>query len=363
MPTVNFDDILDIRTGGANMGLGQGDTQIVPATTPEAWRQRANDLRRLYRQMLGIVPADHQNVPLDIQRESRQDGGDHWRCQVSYRLSQSERTTAWLLIPKDQSRPLPGLLTNHPTTPMGKEQTIGHDPTPQGQDRAYGLELVRRGYVTLSWDLMTANTRQFPGLDPFDTQAFYDRYPDWSARGKDIHDAMRAVDALAGLPEVDPNRIGSMGHSQGGGMSIDAMVLDDRIKVGVSNCGDWPMRFMKNPLARCRTQWWVGMPALRPLVMTGKPVPVDVHEKLALIAPRPFLLITSLVDWDYALSEEPATRPVWDNLHANVKKAYGLCGHADAFESHLHTKGHCYHRSERDLTYAFLDKHLKPPRG
>lgn len=358
MPSHLFDDILDIRVGGPKMGRGEGETAVVGASSVQQWQQRADDLRHLYVQTLGTIPADHRDVPLDLQRQGREDGGDHWRYQLTYRLSSSEQTSAWLLVPKEQTGPLPGLLTNHPTTPLGKEQTIGRDPTPQGQDRAYGLELVRRGYVTLSWDLMTANTRQFSGLEPFDTQAFYDRYPHWSARGKDIHDAHRAVDVLCSLPEVDPNRIGSMGHSQGGGMSIDAMVMDPRIKVGVSNCGDWPIRFMKNPLARCRTEWWVGTPALRPYVMTGKPVPVDVHEKLALIAPRPFLIITSLVDWDYSLAEEPITRPAWDNLHTNVARVYGLFDRAQAFQFHLHTQGHCYHAPERQLTYRFLDQTL-----
>src|SRR5438477_54461 len=55
---------------------------------------------------------------------------------------------------------------------------------------------------------------------------------------KAICDNMRAVDLLVdSMLEVDPQRIGCIGHSLGGHNAIFTAFFDDRIKVVVSNCG------------------------------------------------------------------------------------------------------------------------------
>ena len=54
---------------------------------------------------------------------------------------------------------------------------------------------------------------------------------------KCLHDISVALDYLATRPEVDPQRIGFIGHSYGGRMAIWAPAIDDRILASVSNCG------------------------------------------------------------------------------------------------------------------------------
>jgi formylglycine-generating enzyme required for sulfatase activity/fermentation-respiration switch protein FrsA (DUF1100 family) len=98
--------------------------------------------------------------------------------------------------------------------------------------------------------------------------------------GKWIWDAQRLVDYLVSRPDVDPDRIGIIGHSLGGKMALYAAAFDPRIaavvssepgiSLGFSNYGDF---------------WYFG-DNLRQL-----PKSADQHELLGLIAPRPFLLI------------------------------------------------------------------------
>ena len=59
---------------------------------------------------------------------------------------------------------------------------------------------------------------------------------------KGIWNNMRAVDVLSGLPEVDPGRIGAIGHSLGGHNAIFIALFDERIRAVVSSCGfdDFP---------------------------------------------------------------------------------------------------------------------------
>ena len=68
-------------------------------------------------------------------------------------------------------------------------------------DRAYGLHLVERGYVTLSYDLLSAGERCYEGHGHFDTAPFYEKDPDWSIRGKDLWDVGRAIDLFETLED------------------------------------------------------------------------------------------------------------------------------------------------------------------
>jgi len=51
-----------------------------------------------------------------------------------------------------------------------------------------------------------------------------------------IWDGMRALDYLAGRPEVDPRRLGCTGNSGGGTLTAYLMALDDRIAVAAPSC-------------------------------------------------------------------------------------------------------------------------------
>jgi hypothetical protein len=137
------------------------------------------------------------------------------------------------------------------------------------------------------------------------------------------------------------------------------MGLDSRIRAGVSNCGDWPSRFSRNPFNHCRTGWWVGRPFLRPYAHSGKPFPIDLHEYLALIAPRAILNIVALNDWSYTVEEEPLTRPVLERLADAVSGVFSLLGAGGQFRQVLHTRGHSFLQEQREIAYAFLDEKLK----
>ena len=51
-----------------------------------------------------------------------------------------------------------------------------------------------------------------------------------------IWDGLRALDYLAGRPEIDPARLGCTGNSGGGTMTAYLMALDDRIAVAAPSC-------------------------------------------------------------------------------------------------------------------------------
>lgn len=101
-----------------------------------------------------------------------------------------------------------------------------------------------------------------------------------SGLGKWVWDAQRLVDYLYTLPEIDHKRIGIIGHSLGGKMSLYAAAFDSRIAAIVANELGIGLSF-----SNYDDFWYFGDFIRKIESMT------DQHELLGLIAPRPFLLI------------------------------------------------------------------------
>ena len=109
---------------------------------------------------------------------------------------------------------------------------------------------------------------------------FQTRHPGCRGLAKMLYDARVAVDILAGLPEVDPQRLGAMGHSLGAKEVLYLAALDERIRAAVSSEGGIGTRF-----SNWDAPWYLGE-AIRPSTFDH-----EHHELLALVAPRAFLLI------------------------------------------------------------------------
>jgi hypothetical protein len=363
MPDDLFGDLCVMRKGSSGMTAGEGVTTIQRISTPDEWSRKRQAIEDIFWMTLGS-PVAKVDCDLALRVEKETEHETHLERRVSYLLAPGERVGSLLLVPKGQRKRSAAVLTIHPTTADGKEQTVGRGEkvngvlTPAAARRAYGLELVKRGYVTFSPDLLGAGERMYPGRRHFDNQPFIDAHPTWSGTGKDLWDLKRALDVLTRQPEVDAQRIASLGHSQGAGLTCLLAAVDQRIKVAVSNCGVWPTRISKNPFNAARTEWYTARPSMRAFCWAGKPFPVDAHEMMALIAPRPYLNISALNDVGFSAEEEGFTRAAWSNLETNVKRIYALHGKAEHFGNVVHLKGHDFHDDMREISYAFLDRHL-----
>jgi hypothetical protein len=110
-----------------------------------------------------------------------------------------------------------------------------------------------------------------------------------------LWDAQRAVDMLTALPQVDATRLGVIGNSLGAKEALYLAAFDERIKAGVFSEGGIGVTF-----SNWDASWYLG-----PTVL--KPPRRDHHELLALIAPRPFLVVGGESadgdrSWPYVLS-------------------------------------------------------------
>jgi cephalosporin-C deacetylase-like acetyl esterase len=118
----------------------------------------------------------------------------------------------------------------------------GHAPSGKAGDAPIAAIFARNGFIVLSYDPIGQGERlQYPdpakpgtslavrptgehgeaSLQPMLIGDTFARYEIW--------DAMRGVDLLASLPEVDPHRIGALGCSGGGTITALTGALDTRI--------------------------------------------------------------------------------------------------------------------------------------
>ena len=99
-------------------------------------------------------------------------------------------------------------------------------------------------------------------------------------QAKYLHDLTCAVDLLASLPSVNPERLGAIGHSLGGLEALWLTWYDPRIASGVSSCGFGLLR----TLVRDRINHGFAM------YVPGLLDVCDLDALVAALAPRAFLL-------------------------------------------------------------------------
>jgi len=155
-----------------------------------------------------------------------------------------------------------------------------------------------------------------------------------------VWDAMRAVDFLEMLPNVDGKRIGCLGHSLGAKVVLHAMAFDERYKVGVASEGGIGLRF-----SNWDAPWYLGSRIREP------DFALEHHQLLAMIAPRSFLLLAGdSADGDKSWPFIEAALPV-----------YGLYGESQNLGWFNHHQGHRYPPEARTVAEEFLVKALNPP--
>jgi hypothetical protein len=150
---------------------------------------------------------------------------------------------------------------------------------------------------------------------------FYWRYPRWSLLGTMVRDARAAVDALERAIGVDRRRIYLAGYGLGGRVALYAAALDGWVAGVVSVAGFTPMR-LDTPakgtggVARL-SHWHVLQPRLGAFLGQEARLPFDFHEVLALIAPRPLVVVAPRRDRHHTLDDIQA-------CVGEVRKVYAL---------------------------------------
>lgn len=267
---------------------------------------------------------------------------DHSRYTIYFTVAENEVLPALLYIPHKKGK-LPAMLVLHGTDALGKKVLSGESPK---RNRAYAKELAQRGYVVIAPDYPS-----FGDLKDYDFEK--DRYASGTMKG--IFDHMRCIDLLQSRAEVDPERIGVIGHSLGGHNAIFVAAFDPRIKVIVSSCG-WTLMSHYNigsdkfggrlgPWAQTRY-----MPLIRDKYELKK-VPFEFDEVIATLAPRPFYSNSPKGDANFDVKGV-------EKGMLNITKAYQSFHAEDQLQVRYPDAGHDFPPEVRLDAYKFIDKAL-----
>jgi hypothetical protein len=316
-----------------------------PVKSAADWEQRRREILKYWHNIMGPWTPLIERPKLQFVETSRRENFTQHRVRVE--IAASQTIVGYLLVP-DGKGPFPAVFVPYyePETSVGLSTNRLRD---------FGYQLAKRGFVTLSIGS--------PGGDA--------RNPDTGAISCQplsflAYVAANCRNALASLPEVDAARIGVVGHSYGGKWAMFAACLNDKFACGVwsdpgivfdesrPNVNYWEPWYLGYEPGRQRKP---GVPspenprtgAYKKLMEEGR----DLHELLALMAPRPFLVSGG--------SEDPPSR--WQALN-HVVAVNRLLGHTDRVVITPRT-GHTPTSQSNEQIYLFFEHFLKvvPPPG
>jgi dienelactone hydrolase len=319
--------------------LKESNGNLMTIKSADDWYIRRNQILDSMEQVMGPLPDISKKVPLDFQviEEVYIDGIK--RLKISFAVEKHDRVAAYLLIPVDHKKPVPGILCLHQTIKIGKEEPAGLGGSP---NLNYALELAKRGYVTLAPD--------YPNFGEYSYDPYSNGY--LSATMKGIWNHMAAVDLLQSLPEVDPERIGCIGHSLGGHNSLFLAVFDTRIKAVVTSCGFTSFfKYYGGDLTGWSHKGYMPKIATK-YEKNPSRMPFDFTEILGAIAPRALFINAPIRDSNFEISG------VYDCVNA-AKPVYALLKAGDKLIMTNPDAPHDFPTAAREAAYTFLDKELK----
>jgi dienelactone hydrolase len=314
-----------------------------PVRTPADWTRRRAEILALWQKVLGpwppLIPAPKLEF---LQTQARENFTQH---RVRLEIASNQFVEGFLLVPPGAG-PFPAVLVPYyePETSVGLSK----------QDlRDFGYQLVRRGFVTLSIGSPGSDARK-PDItgaqcQPLSFLAYV---------------AANCHTALARMTQVDPARIGIVAHSYGGKWAMFSACLYDKFACGVwsdpgivfdesrPNVNYWEPWYLGEDPAHHHTP---GVPtadnartgAYKTLFEAGH----DLHELLALMAPRPFLVSGG--------SEDPLSR--WLALN-RVLQVYELLGVTNRVAL-TSRKDHTPTPESNEQIYSFFELFLRPRQG
>jgi len=276
---------------------------------------------------------------------------DHRRQSVILRAPGVTELPIYLLTPKgarDGTRP--GIVALHGHGPFGHDSVVGIDSTPERAENIeaanydFGRKLVRQGYVVVApcftpFGRRLDSTEAYRGNDACAIAFVRMQLLGRNLMSENLRDALWALEFLARNSAVDTDRIGCVGLSYGGRMTMLATAVEPRIRVAVISGA---LNVMQE---RIGGRYSCGAQVIPGLLEFG-----DVPEIAGLIAPRPAVSEVGQSDGLMVTEWIPGA---WERIQ-RVYRALGSGEHLsmDSFDGH--------HRWNGVLAKPLLASILKP---
>ena len=259
-------------------------------------------------------------------RERVVDLEDHRREELVLRAEGHRYLPVHLLTPRAEfSGKRAGILALHGHGEFGHDAVAGIATTPErrqniaGAHYDYGLELVRRGYVVAApcftpFGRRLGDAKAYGGQDPCGVTFVRMQLLGKVLMAENLRDALWALELLARHEKVDARRLGSVGLSYGGRMTMLAAALEPRIRVAVISGA---LNVMQE---RIMGRYGCGAQVIPGLLKFG-----DVPEIASLIAPRPCL-------WEVGNQDTLMVKEWIGPALDRIRRAYPALGALDKLE-------------------------------
>jgi len=281
------------------------------------------------------------------------DKGDYTREKLVIRTAPNTSMPVYLLRPVDVAPPYPVVLALHGHG-YGVKDIVGlwedgsERDTPDGYHRDFGVALCRAGFAVAAPEISCFGERQsdFSYLDrslgspiPWTCghTAALATHLGGSVVGLRVRDAMRLVDYLESLSDLDTARLGAMGISGGGMHTLFSSCVDTRIRAAVISGYFSTFRGSILAMHHCPCNFVHGLGAFG-----------EMADLAGLIAPRP--LFVEAGDHDPTFPVAAVREGV--AAAGRVYRAFG----AEAAFDHVIFEGR--HRIDGEAAYRFLQAAL-----
>ena len=312
--------------------------------TGEDVRNHQQKKRRLFFDSIGGLP--QRQTPIETVETGRLERDGYTIKKIVYQSMPSVYVAGNLYLPRSITPPAPGVFMGCGHTREGKAAPIYQKVC---------IDLVRAGFIVLIID-SPSHGEMLQCLDPetgdptvgWTTREHSHMQLSASVIGYNIMryfvwNAMRGIDLLCDLPEVDSTRIGVTGNSGGGHLTQALMMSDPRVAAAMSCCSQTTRASYLDTGIRA----YDGEQNLFGCIPRG----LDYDDFLSAIAPRPVRI--GAAEYDYFAIEGVM------ETYGRVKKLYQICGAGENVDLCL-AKGekHAYSAPLRRGCVEWFGRHL-----
>ncbi|GAB4462377.1 MAG: alpha/beta hydrolase family protein [Armatimonadaceae bacterium] len=219
---------------------------------------------------------------------------------------------------------------------LDREEETRTIPTKNDQD--FGLQCLRNGYVGFCLEMRSFGHRREQRQEKTHKShcldaALHALLLGWTLMAERVFDVERTLGYLQTLPFVDPERIGVLGESGGGTVSLYAAALLPELAFAVVACGFCSFREGIMQIPHCSDNYIPGLYRV-----------AEMADIAGLIAPRALVLVAGTPDDFYPL-------PAVTTAAADVSRIYSAIG---AENRCIFTVGEDGHRFYADLAWSSL---------
>lgn len=295
----------------------------------ECWRR---ERQALFHRMTGLdMYLQRERTPLSVRVTGTIDCEAYVLRKLHFESLPGLYVAAHLYVPKGLRRPAPGML-----------YLCGHHKLQKIHFQDHARRFARLGFVTLVLDTIQLGEVQGEHHGTYKKGMFH-----WISRGytptaPEVWNAMRGIDLLCAMEEVDAGRLGVTGISGGGAISWWLACADDRIRAiaSASGTGSTASHIIDRTLdTHCDCNF------------PNNPYGWSLTECYALAGLRPVLIVAP--DRDAWFHIDAVRR-----VHGHLRELYDRLGAGDKLELYVFEGPHSYSPGSRKRIFGWFLEQL-----